>query len=85
MPSPHLTADQIGQVSGLVARHITDQWGKALPLAVPLSPEQRASLDGFCLPQVSLPRIMDSTSFAPSGIPANTGAGYCSSSPSSQP
>ncbi len=52
MSSPQLTPDQIADVSGLVAGYITAQRGKALPSAVPLSPAQRASMDGFFLPQV---------------------------------
>ena len=52
MTSPQLSPEQITQVSGLVAEYITDQREKASPYAVPLSPEQRASLDGFFLPQV---------------------------------
>jgi hypothetical protein len=52
MPSPQLTADQIAEVSSLVAVYINAQREKALPLAVPLSPEQRASMDGFFLQQL---------------------------------
>jgi hypothetical protein len=37
---------------------ITAQREKALPLAVPLSPEQRASLDGFFLPHVLETRLL---------------------------
>ena len=58
MPSPQLTPDQITEVSNLVAGYITAQREKALPLAVPLSPAQRASLDGFFLPQVLDTRLL---------------------------
>jgi hypothetical protein len=53
-----LTSDQIAQVSDLVAGYIAAQREKALPLAVPLSPAQRASLDGFFLPQVLNTRLL---------------------------
>lgn len=52
MAIPQLTADQISEVSSLVAGYITDQRERAFPLAVPLSPEQRASMEGFFLSQV---------------------------------
>lgn len=52
MASPQLTPDQIAEVSSLVANYIKAQREKALPLALPLSPTQRASMDGFFLPQV---------------------------------
>ena len=58
MPSPQLTAEQIAEVSSLVAGYITAQRDKALPLAIPLSPEQRASMDGFFLPQVLDTRLL---------------------------
>jgi hypothetical protein len=58
MSSPQLTPDQISQVSGLVAEYIIDQREKALPSAVPLSPEKRASLDGFFLPRVLDTRLL---------------------------
>jgi hypothetical protein len=47
MSSPQLTPDQIAEVASLVAVYINAQREKALPLAVPLSPAQRASMDGF--------------------------------------
>jgi hypothetical protein len=52
MASPQLTPELIAELSGLVAGYITAQREEALPLAVPLSPEQRATMDGFFLPQV---------------------------------
>jgi hypothetical protein len=55
---PQLTPELIAEVSSLVAGYITDQREKALPLAVPLSPAQRASLDGFFLPQVLDTRLL---------------------------
>ncbi len=58
MSSPQLTPEQIAEVSSLVAGYITAQREEALPLAVPLSPEQRASLDGFFLPQVLDTRLL---------------------------
>jgi hypothetical protein len=58
MPSPPLTADQVAEVSSLVAVYIKAQREKALPLAIPLSPVQRASMDGFFLPQVLDTRLL---------------------------
>ncbi len=58
MPSPQLTQDQIAEISTLVCGYITAQREKALPLAVPLSPEQRTSMDGFFLPQVLNTRLL---------------------------
>jgi hypothetical protein len=58
MPSPQLPPDQIAEVSSLVAAYITAQREKVLPLAVPLSPAQRASLEGFFLPQVLDTRLL---------------------------
>ena len=58
MPTPQLTSDQIAQVSDLVAGYIAAQREKALPLAVPLSPALRASLDGFFPPQVLNTRLL---------------------------
>src|ERR1700688_1485017 len=52
MSPPQLTSDQIAEVSALVAGYITTQREEAQPLSVPFSPEQRASMDGFFLPQV---------------------------------
>jgi hypothetical protein len=57
MTSPQ-SPELIAEVSRLVAGYITDQREKALPYAVPLSPEQRASLDGFFLPQVLDTRLL---------------------------
>jgi hypothetical protein len=58
MPTPQLTPELIAEVSSLVAGYITAQREEALPLAVPLSPAQRASLDGFFLPQVLDTRLL---------------------------
>ena len=58
MSAPLLTPDQITEVSDLVAGYITDQREKALPHAVPLSSEQRASLDSIFLPQVLDTRLL---------------------------
>jgi len=58
MSTPQLSPEQVTQVSDLVAGYITDQREKALPYAVLLSPEQRASLDGFFLPQVLDTRLL---------------------------
>jgi hypothetical protein len=58
MASPQLTPDQIAELSNLVAGYITAQREKALPLAVPLSPAQRASMEGFFLPQVLDARLL---------------------------
>jgi hypothetical protein len=58
MAAPLLTPDQIAQLFGLVAEYISDQREKALPHAFPLSSEQRASLDGFFLPQVLDTRLL---------------------------
>jgi hypothetical protein len=52
MVSPQLSPEQIAHISSLVAGYITEQQEKALPFGVPLSPKQRASMDGFLLPQV---------------------------------
>jgi hypothetical protein len=54
MVTPPLTPELIAEVSGLVAGYITAQREDALPLAVPLSPAQRASLDGFFLPRLRI-------------------------------
>jgi hypothetical protein len=53
-----LSPDQIAEISSLVAGYITAQREEGLPLAVPLSPAQRASLDGFFLPQVLDARLL---------------------------
>jgi hypothetical protein len=44
MSSPHLSPEQVAQISSLVVGYITAQREKALPNAVPMSLEQRASL-----------------------------------------
>ena len=58
MASPQLSPDQIAEISSLVANYIRGQREKALPLALPLSPAQRASMDGFFLPQVHNARLL---------------------------
>jgi hypothetical protein len=45
--TPKLTADQIAQVSELVAGYISAQRGKYVPRAIPLSTEQRTPLEPF--------------------------------------
>ncbi len=52
MATLQLTAEQIAQVSGLVARYIAEQRQKYASRAVPLSARQRAALDGFFSPQL---------------------------------
>lgn len=47
MATPKLTPDQIAQVSELVAGHISAQREKYAPRAVPLSAQQRASVEPF--------------------------------------
>lgn len=58
MSSPQLTPELIAEVSSLVAEYIAAQREKALPHAVSLSPVQRATLDGFFLPQVLDTRLL---------------------------
>jgi hypothetical protein len=58
LSSPQLTPDQIAEISSLVAGYIRAQREKALPLALPLSPAQRASMDGFFLPEVLDTRLL---------------------------
>jgi hypothetical protein len=58
MSTPPLTPELIAEVSSLVAAYITAQREEALPLAVPLSPAQRALLDGFFRPQVLDTRLL---------------------------
>jgi hypothetical protein len=49
---PNLTAEQVHQVSGLVAEYITSQRTKYRPRALPLSTEQRRAMARFFSPQV---------------------------------
>ena len=58
MGIPQLSPELIAEVSNLVAGYITAQREKALQYAVPMSPAQRASLDGFFLPQVLDTRLL---------------------------
>ncbi len=58
MAVPQLSPELIAEVSSLVAAYIKAQREKALPFAVPLSPAQRASMDGFFLPQVLDTRLL---------------------------
>jgi hypothetical protein len=52
MATPRLTPDQTAQVSCLVAGYIATQREKFAPRAVPLSPEQRASVAAFFSPEL---------------------------------
>ena len=52
MAIPHLTPDQIAQVSNLVAQYITAQREKYAPRASPLSVQQKSKMAGFFTPQV---------------------------------
>jgi hypothetical protein len=52
MPMPQLAQEQVQQVSGLVALYIAAQREKYRPQAVPLADKQRATMDGFFLPEV---------------------------------
>ena len=47
MPTPRLTPDQIAQVSGLVAQYIATQRDRYGSRAIPLSAQQKATMDGF--------------------------------------
>jgi hypothetical protein len=47
MATPHLTPDQIAQVSGLVAQYITAQRERYAPRARPLSSQQKNGVAGF--------------------------------------
>jgi hypothetical protein len=47
MAIPKLTPEQVAQVSELVAGHISAQYKKYAPRAVPLSAQQRAPLERF--------------------------------------
>jgi len=50
MEAPRLTPDQIAQVSGLVSQYISNQRRKYAPRAIPLSAQQKATMDGFFSP-----------------------------------
>jgi len=52
MAMPHLTSEQIAQVSGLVAQYITTQREKYAPRAIPLSAQQKAKMAGFFSPEL---------------------------------
>jgi hypothetical protein len=52
MPTPHLTSEQIAQVSGLVALYITAQREEYAPRAVSLSAQQRDAVAGFFSEQI---------------------------------
>ena len=52
MPIPYLTAEQVAQVSELVAQYITTQRTKYAPRAIPLSVQQRAEMGGFFSPEL---------------------------------
>ena len=50
--NPHLTPEQIAQISGLVAQYITTQRQKYTPRATPLSAQQKANMAGFFSPHL---------------------------------
>jgi hypothetical protein len=52
MPIPYLTAEQVAQVSELVAQYITTQRTKYASRAIPLSVQQRAEMGGFLSPEL---------------------------------
>ncbi len=52
MATPRLVPEQIVQISNLVAQYISTQRDKYAPRAVPLSAQQRATIDGFFSPQL---------------------------------
>jgi hypothetical protein len=52
MATPHLTPEEIAQVSGLVAQYITTQREKYTPRATQLSAEQKANMAGFFSPEL---------------------------------
>jgi len=52
MPVPHLTHEQITQLSGLLAQYIVSQQVRHAPRAIPLSREQKGAMAGFFLPQL---------------------------------
>jgi hypothetical protein len=56
MATPQLTPDQIAQVKGLVAQYIAAQREGYGPRAIPLSVQQKATMNGFFTPQ-----LLDST------------------------
>jgi hypothetical protein len=52
MAMPHLTTEQIAQLSALVAQYITTQRDKYAPHAIPLSAQQKANMAGFFSPDL---------------------------------
>jgi len=52
MTNPRLTAKHIAHVSGLVSRYIVAQHDEFLEGCAPLSPEQRAAMNGFFSPHL---------------------------------
>jgi len=52
MPTPRLTSEQVAQVSGLVSQYITAQREKYAARAVPLSAQQRATVEPFFSPEL---------------------------------
>jgi hypothetical protein len=52
LPIPRLTAEQIAQLSGLLAQYIASQRDKYAPRAIPLSAVQKHSMAGFFSPQL---------------------------------
>jgi hypothetical protein len=56
LPIPHLSREQVAQVSGLLAQYIESQRSGYAPHAIPLSAEQKQAMAGFFSPQ-----LIDST------------------------
>jgi hypothetical protein len=52
MAIPHLTPDQVTQVSGLVAQYITTQRQKYAPRSIRLAAPQKARMAGFFSPDL---------------------------------
>jgi hypothetical protein len=52
MGTPQLTSDQVSQVSGLVAQHISTQREKHASRAIALSAQQKAAMTGFFSPHL---------------------------------
>jgi hypothetical protein len=52
MATPQLPPEQFAHVSGLVSEYISAHQVRAKPHALPMNPAQRATMEGFFLPQV---------------------------------
>jgi hypothetical protein len=50
--TPYLTAEQVAQVSALVAQHITVQRNEYSRRCIPLTSEQQAAMEGFFSPHI---------------------------------